>query len=118
MATERSGHAENASTFALDIIQTSFNVIAVSHIWGLRALPAATRQLFVNNPEQHGPNILSAELDISGETLAELKQSPWNQELIWRLARHAWREFEQLNAFHESELEEVDWMELITAKIN
>lgn len=52
-----------------------------------------TLQLFHNDPAQ-GPNALKAKLDTSGNSLTEMKQSPWNRLLIYRLAQWARMEVE------------------------
>ncbi|KAJ3770431.1 hypothetical protein FB446DRAFT_790517 [Lentinula raphanica] len=84
----KSAVMKNASDLVRETILTSFEVGSLTDIRSLEPIAPSALQTFARDPAQP-LNLSQARLDLSGETLFSLKESSWNQSLIYQLARRA-----------------------------
>ncbi|KAJ3718814.1 hypothetical protein C8R42DRAFT_643874 [Lentinula raphanica] len=84
----KSAVMKNASDLVRETILTSFEVGSLTDICSLEPIAPSALKTFTHNPAQT-LNLSMAQLDLSGETLISLKESSWNQSLIYQLARRA-----------------------------
>ncbi|KAJ3816388.1 hypothetical protein EV361DRAFT_955777 [Lentinula raphanica] len=116
----KSAVLKNASDLVKETILTSFEVGSLTN--GVRhsepVSPSALEE-FNCNPEQT-LNLSRAQLDLSGETLISLKESSWNQNLIYQLARRAQAvaERSETRNLYLLPKEEISWDELVKDRIH
>ncbi|KAJ3831767.1 hypothetical protein F5878DRAFT_667222 [Lentinula raphanica] len=77
-----------AGDLVREMIRNSFAATSLEHISELEPVSLDSLDRFRICPDQ-GPTLTKAQLDTSGRNLSELKQSPWNQDLIYKIARQA-----------------------------
>ncbi|KAJ3749307.1 hypothetical protein DFH05DRAFT_1520921 [Lentinula detonsa] len=107
-----------AGDLVREIIRKSFAATSLEHISELEPVSADTLHHFRTCPEQ-GPTLSNAKLDTSGKNLSEIKQSPWNQALIYRIARQAESVAQNTHSRSGSKepLQQSEWDKLVADKI-
>ncbi|KAJ3715433.1 hypothetical protein C8R42DRAFT_645832 [Lentinula raphanica] len=119
MPSESAVVLDNARKLVRELLLTSFEVGSLSHIRDLEPVARSALESFDSDPELT-PSLSGAQLDLSGETLISLKESSWNQSLIYQLARRAQAMAEHSENHEQYELpnEDIHWDNLCKDRIH
>ncbi|KIK60918.1 hypothetical protein GYMLUDRAFT_244069 [Collybiopsis luxurians FD-317 M1] len=93
------------------------NSMGLNRIWEMEPVSSARLSLFSQSPDEYGPSVPGARLDISGKSVKDLKDSPWNRTLILVLAQKA----QELVATSSEPLQYghlIDWKPLFQQRVH